>query len=164
MKCGSFNLLEPSGSVQACNGIALPLPLPFTLHTNFNIPYVSDVIHERINKYHNNLEAHSNPLLEPLLQPINIRRLKRCWPLDLQGTWGDIDGWIPYHVIAIRGTVAYWYNHHISLLIVFFLIANIKNFCRNHLQSLLVSTEGISGSTNTQNSHKFAWIFMQSSY
>jgi len=57
-----------------------------TLHTDFNIPYVSDVIHERINKYHNKLEAHPNPLLEPLIQSINTRRLKRCWPLHLQGT------------------------------------------------------------------------------
>jgi hypothetical protein len=56
------------------------------LHTEFNITYVSDVIRERINKHHNNLEVHPNPLLEPLLQTINTRRLKRCWPLDLQGT------------------------------------------------------------------------------
>jgi hypothetical protein len=28
LKSGSFNLLEPSGSVQACDGIALPLRLP----------------------------------------------------------------------------------------------------------------------------------------
>jgi len=28
MKSGSLNLLEPSVSLQACNGIALPLPLP----------------------------------------------------------------------------------------------------------------------------------------
>jgi len=56
------------------------------LHTDSNIPYVSDVIRERINKHHNNLEAHPNPLSEPLLQPINTGRLKRCWPLDLQGT------------------------------------------------------------------------------
>ena len=34
-----------------------------TVHTDFNITYVSDVIHERINKNHNNLEAHLNPLL-----------------------------------------------------------------------------------------------------
>jgi hypothetical protein len=26
MECGSLNLLEPSGPVKACNGIALPLP------------------------------------------------------------------------------------------------------------------------------------------
>ena len=47
------------------------------------IPYVSDVIHERINKHHNKVEAHHNPLLEALLQLINTRRLKRCLPLDL---------------------------------------------------------------------------------
>ena len=78
-----------------------------TVHTDFNIPYVNDVIHERINKYHNNLKAHSNPLSEPLLQPINTRRLQICWPLDLQGTSGDIAGWIPYHVIANSNT---WYR------------------------------------------------------
>ena len=32
-----------------------------SLHTDFNIPYVSDVIHERINKHHNKPEAHPNP-------------------------------------------------------------------------------------------------------
>ena len=47
-----------------------------TLHTDFNIPYISDVIHEGINKHHNNLEAHPNPLLELLLQSMNTRRLK----------------------------------------------------------------------------------------
>ena len=31
-----------------------------TLHTDCNIPYVSDVIHKRINKHHNTLEAHPN--------------------------------------------------------------------------------------------------------
>jgi hypothetical protein len=45
-----------------------------TVHTDFNIPYESDVIHERINKHHNNLEAHPNPLLRPILQPTNTRR------------------------------------------------------------------------------------------
>jgi hypothetical protein len=32
LKPGSLNLLEPSGPVQACNGIALPLPL----HCNYS--------------------------------------------------------------------------------------------------------------------------------
>jgi len=27
LKCGSVKLMEPSGPVQACNGIALPLPV-----------------------------------------------------------------------------------------------------------------------------------------
>ena len=57
-----------------------------TLHTHFNIPYVSDFIHERINKHHIKLEAHPNLLLDPPLQPVNNRRLKRCWPFDLQST------------------------------------------------------------------------------
>jgi len=46
-----------------------------------------DVIHERINKHHNKLEAHP----KPLLQPINTRRLKSCW----------------LFVIVIHGTVVY---------------------------------------------------------
>jgi len=33
LKSGSLNLLEPSGPVQACNGIALSLPLPILLFT-----------------------------------------------------------------------------------------------------------------------------------
>ena len=57
-----------------------------TLHTDFNIPYASDVIHERINKHYNNLEADPSPLLGPLLQPINTKRLKTFWPIDLKGT------------------------------------------------------------------------------
>ena len=40
-----------------------------TFHTDFNIPYVSDVIHERINKHYKKLEVHPNPLLKPLLLP-----------------------------------------------------------------------------------------------
>jgi len=55
-------------------------------NSEFNIRYVSNVIHERINKNHNKLENQASPLIEPLLQPVNTRRLKRCWPVDLQGT------------------------------------------------------------------------------
>ena len=36
LKCGSLNLLEPSGPVQACNGIALPfLPLIYSFIHSF---------------------------------------------------------------------------------------------------------------------------------
>jgi len=77
------------------------------LHTDFNIPYVSDVIYKRLNKQQNKPEAHPNPLLAPLLQLVNTRRLKRCWPLDLQGTWCDIAVWMPYDIIVIHGIVAY---------------------------------------------------------
>jgi len=78
-----------------------------TLHTDFNIPYVNDFIHERPNKHHIKPEAHPNPLLQPLIQPVNNRRLKRCWPFDWQGTWSDIAGWTPYHDILI--------HYHISI-------------------------------------------------
>jgi hypothetical protein len=93
-----------------------------SLHIDFSAPYVRDVIHERINKHHINLRVHLNPLLEPQLQPLDTRRPKRCWPLDLQGTWGGIAGWIPYHLIVIHGIVACLYNHHISLLYSFWLL------------------------------------------
>ena len=53
--------------------------------TIFLIPYVSDVFPIRSNTHHNNLEVQTNPLLQPLLQPVNTARLKRCWSLDLQG-------------------------------------------------------------------------------
>jgi len=36
LKSGSFNLLQPSRPVQACNGIALPLPYPSSSTTNHN--------------------------------------------------------------------------------------------------------------------------------
>ena len=49
-----------------------------TVHTDFNIPYVSDVVHERLNKHHKKMGAQPSPILEPLLQPTNITELKRC--------------------------------------------------------------------------------------
>ena len=82
-----------------------------TFHTDFNIPYVSHITHDRINEHHIKLEAHPIPLLEPLLQPVNNRRLKRCWPFDLQDTCSDIAGWTRHHDIVIQ--------HHISLETVF---------------------------------------------
>jgi len=36
LKYGNLNLLEPSGPVQACNGIALPLP--FNVNALFTQP------------------------------------------------------------------------------------------------------------------------------
>jgi hypothetical protein len=37
-----------------------------TLHIDLNIPYVSEVINERIDKHFNKLESHPNPLVESL--------------------------------------------------------------------------------------------------
>jgi hypothetical protein len=54
-----------------------------TLHTDLNIPYVSDVINERINKHLSKLQSHPNTLVETLKQPTRNRRLKRRWTSDL---------------------------------------------------------------------------------
>jgi hypothetical protein len=62
-----------------------PVYVKKSYSTDFNIPYVCEVTHERIDKHHKILEAHPYPLLEPLLQSINTRRLKICRPLDLHG-------------------------------------------------------------------------------
>lgn len=55
-----------------------------TLHTDLNIPLVSTVIQERANRHHEKLEDHPNQLILPLLQPLNNRRLRRLWPIDLR--------------------------------------------------------------------------------
>jgi hypothetical protein len=55
-----------------------------TLHTDLNIPYVSEVIKERIDKNLNKLESHPNPLVETLTQPTSNRRLKRRRTCDIQ--------------------------------------------------------------------------------
>jgi hypothetical protein len=54
-----------------------------TLHTDLKIPYVSEVINERINKNLSKLESHPNPLVDALTQPTRNRRLKISWTSDL---------------------------------------------------------------------------------
>jgi hypothetical protein len=53
-------------------------------HNDLGIPIISDVIKERSNKHHNRLETHTNPLMQPLLEEPNFRRLKRRLPIDLK--------------------------------------------------------------------------------
>jgi len=48
LKSGSLNLLEPSGPVQACNGIALPLHVPCV----FFILYCDQQMHNYFTNYH----------------------------------------------------------------------------------------------------------------
>jgi hypothetical protein len=54
-----------------------------TLHTDLNIPYVREVINERIDKHLNKIETHPNPLVEILTQPTRNRRLNRHWTSEL---------------------------------------------------------------------------------
>jgi hypothetical protein len=57
-----------------------------TLHIDLGIQILSDVIKERStsNKHYNRLETHANPLMQPLLEEPNFRRLKRRLPIDLK--------------------------------------------------------------------------------
>lgn len=55
-----------------------------TLHTDLHIPTVLEVIHAKIAKHHQTIEVHPNPLLEQLLLPVDNRRLKKKWPIDLR--------------------------------------------------------------------------------
>lgn len=54
-----------------------------TLHTDLRMPYITDEIHDRAQNHHARLVNHPNPTIEPLITPIDIRRLKRILPLDL---------------------------------------------------------------------------------
>jgi hypothetical protein len=54
-----------------------------TLHKDFGLPYVHDIISQRSNRHHNKLQCHTNLLLKPLLISEGRRRLKRKWPADL---------------------------------------------------------------------------------
>jgi hypothetical protein len=55
-----------------------------SLHNDLGIPITSAVIKERSNKHHNRLETQTNPLMRPLLEGPNFRRLKRRLPIDLK--------------------------------------------------------------------------------
>ena len=50
MKSGNLNFLEPSGPLQACNGTALPLPLPFTFQQVFRAHRFICSMLERVQK------------------------------------------------------------------------------------------------------------------
>ena len=63
-----------------------------TLHTDLNIPYVSEVINERINKHLSKLESHPNPLVETLTQPTRNRRLKNVGPPTYTTEVTSLDG------------------------------------------------------------------------
>jgi hypothetical protein len=54
-----------------------------TLHEDLKIPYVREVIFEKYAKHYWKLETHPNPLLHPLLDIGQPRRLKRTQPVDL---------------------------------------------------------------------------------
>jgi hypothetical protein len=54
-----------------------------TLHKDLKIPYVREVIFEKYAKHHRKLETRPNPLLRPLLDNGQPRRLKKTQSVDL---------------------------------------------------------------------------------
>ena len=54
-----------------------------TLHEDLKIPYVREVILEKYAKHHRKPETRPNPLLHPVLDTGQSRRLKRTQPVDL---------------------------------------------------------------------------------
>ena len=54
-----------------------------TLHSDFEIPYVTEVVRINANKYKNRSTEHSNQLIRALFNPSVYRRLRRLWPEDL---------------------------------------------------------------------------------
>jgi hypothetical protein len=54
-----------------------------TLHSDFEIQYVTEVVKINVNKYKNRSTEYGNQLVRALLNPLADRRLKRLWPEDL---------------------------------------------------------------------------------
>jgi hypothetical protein len=54
-----------------------------TLRDDLKVPFIKDVIQEKSINHHNKLGNHSNPILQPLLEQQQRRRLKKLWPADL---------------------------------------------------------------------------------
>jgi hypothetical protein len=55
-----------------------------TIHTDLNIPFISDLIKTRFQQFHSRLSIHPNPLAQALSSPHHPpRRLYRQWPRDL---------------------------------------------------------------------------------
>jgi hypothetical protein len=74
MKSGSLNLLEPSGTVKACNGIALPL------YSLFIRVYVRKNISS-------NLTVNGGKVEEKLCSWCSFSKLKTIWLKTLTDNW-----------------------------------------------------------------------------
>jgi hypothetical protein len=61
MKSGSLNLLEPSGPVQACNGIALPF-INISNEMQLYLGFISRTLHVSVFHHAHEMEIHYNSL------------------------------------------------------------------------------------------------------
>jgi hypothetical protein len=53
-----------------------------TLHDDLKVSFIKDIIQEKCINHHDKLH-HRNPILQPLLEQQQRRRLKKLWPADL---------------------------------------------------------------------------------
>jgi hypothetical protein len=53
------------------------------LHDDLKVPFIKDAIQEKIINHHDKLGNHSNPILQPLLEQQQRRRLNKLWPADI---------------------------------------------------------------------------------
>ena len=68
-----------------------------SLHSDFEIQYVTEVGRINANKYKNRSTEHSNQLIRTLLNPSVDRRLKRLWPEAIAHLQWTTDGWCLPH-------------------------------------------------------------------
>jgi hypothetical protein len=54
-----------------------------TLHDDLKLPLITTIIQESNLNHYDKLGNHSNPILQPLLEQQQSRRLKKLWPADL---------------------------------------------------------------------------------
>jgi hypothetical protein len=86
LKSGSLNLLEPSGPVQACNRIALPLPLLIIRNTNNNQerPPIWRVAVNKLNKQPRTADkGWSSNLGEVLTSPLRKKSMLRITHVEM---------------------------------------------------------------------------------
>jgi hypothetical protein len=57
----------------------------YTLHTDLQIPFITEEIKRYSTQYYNRLIGHENSYVTELRNPLNVTcRLKRQWPSDLK--------------------------------------------------------------------------------
>jgi hypothetical protein len=54
-----------------------------TLHDDLKVPIIKDFVQEKSKNNQDKPGNHSNPILQPLLEQQQRRRLKKLWPADL---------------------------------------------------------------------------------
>jgi len=113
MKSGYFNFLEPSGPLQACNGTALPLPLPYYIERHECSKSQDDVL--RVSVRTKDLTHYSCLLLQWFLSRENLRFIPVSEiTLELQKSYRTK---YFYKSIYLRCTAGYYVGifHHILL-------------------------------------------------